>query len=80
MCIAVPLEVIKLCEGNEAIVHYKGVSMKVNIGLLENVVLGDILLVHAGCAIEKLNKKEGKKTQELFDELPIFEEGYIWNA
>lgn len=65
MCIAVPFEVIEI-DGNEAIVHYKGVKMKVNIALLENVDLGDYVLVHAGCAIEKMDKEEGEKTKELF--------------
>jgi len=68
MCIAIPLEVIELYD-DEALVHYKGVKMKVNILLLEDVALGDYLLVHAGCAIEKLDLEEGKKTQKLFDEI-----------
>jgi hydrogenase expression/formation protein HypC len=75
LCIAVPFEVVKLCEGDEVIVYYKGVEMKVNIELLEDVTLGDFLLVHAGCAIEKLDKEQGRKTQELFNNLLIFEEG-----
>lgn len=68
MCIAVPLKVIEIYD-EEALVHYKGVNMKVNILLLEDVALGEYLLVHAGCAIEKLDGEEGKKTQILFDEL-----------
>jgi len=68
MCIAIPLQVIELYD-DEALVHYKGVKMKVNILLLENVVLGDYLLVHAGCAIEILDREEAEKTQELFNEL-----------
>jgi len=79
MCIAIPLQVIKLYD-DEALVYYKGVKMKVNILLLENVALGDYVLVHAGCAIEKLNREQGKKTQELFDEIFAFEnEGAAWN-
>lgn len=68
MCIAIPLEVIQICN-EEAIVQYKGVRMKVNILLLEDVFIGDYVLVHAGCAIEKLDKEQGKITQELFNEL-----------
>ncbi|PRR82059.1 HypC/HybG/HupF family hydrogenase formation chaperone [Clostridium vincentii] len=68
MCIAIPLKVIELYD-EEALVHYKGVKMKVNILLLEDVTLGDYVLVHAGCAIEKLDREEGEKTQILFDEL-----------
>lgn len=68
MCIAVPLEVMKLFE-EEALVGYKGVNMRVNISLLEKVTIGDYVLVHAGCAIETLDKEEGEKTKAIFDEL-----------
>ncbi|QAA34460.1 HypC/HybG/HupF family hydrogenase formation chaperone [Clostridium manihotivorum] len=67
MCIAVPLEVIELYE-EEALVSYKGVKMKVNIFLLEEVTVGDYVLVHAGCAIEKLDKKQAEETKLLFDQ------------
>ncbi|GAA0086011.1 HypC/HybG/HupF family hydrogenase formation chaperone [Clostridium sp. CTA-7] len=68
MCIAVPLEVIEIYN-EEAMVHYNGVRMKVNIALLDDVDIGDYLLVHSGCAIEKLDREQGKITQELFDKL-----------
>lgn len=68
MCIAIPIEVVEICN-EEGIVQYKGVRMKVNIVLLEDVVIGDYVLVHAGCAIEKLDKEQGKITQKLFDKL-----------
>lgn len=73
MCIAIPLQVIEIYE-EEALVFYKGVKMKVNTLLIENVVLGDYLLVHAGCAIEKLDREQAEITQELFDELFTLEE------
>ncbi|MBK1809860.1 HypC/HybG/HupF family hydrogenase formation chaperone [Clostridium sp. YIM B02505] len=68
MCIAFPFEVIKI-DNDEALVQYKGVEMMVSVSLLEDVVLGDYVLVHAGCAIEKLDKEEGKKTEELFNSI-----------
>ena len=72
MCIAVPFEVIRLYN-QEALVHYKGVKMKVNISLLEDVTIGDFVLVHAGCAIEKMDKDEARKTRALFNKLFISE-------
>lgn len=77
MCIAVPLEVVEMYN-EEAMVQYKGVRMKVNIVLLDDVDIGDYLLVHSGCAIEKLDREQGKITQELFNKLFKFEyEGEI---
>ena len=43
--------------------------MRVNISLLEKVNIGDYVLVHAGCAIERLDREEGEKTKAIFDEL-----------
>ncbi|SHJ26821.1 Hydrogenase maturation protein HypC [Clostridium cavendishii DSM 21758] len=76
MCIAVPLKVIELHE-DEAIVCYKGVSIQVNMSLLEEVKLGDYVLVHAGCAIEKMDKIQGEKTKELFEQIFSIEDGEL---
>ena len=67
MCIAVPGKVISL-ENNFAQVDYSGNIMKVNIGLIEPNV-GDYVLVHAGCAIEVMEKDKAREIIDLFSEL-----------
>lgn len=54
MCLAVPGRVIDI-EENFAAVDMMGFESEVFIGLLEAVSIGDYVLVHAGCAIEKIN-------------------------
>ena len=44
----------------EVMVQYEGVGMKVSIVLLDDIAIGDYLLVHAGCSIEKLDKEQGE--------------------
>ena len=57
-----------------AIVDYgEGTKRKANISLVD-VKIGDYVLVHAGFAIEVLNKKEAKETIALFREMLSFEE------
>lgn len=68
MCIAVPVEIIELYE-NEALVNFMGVKKKVDTSLIENITLGDYVLLHAGCAIEKLNKEEAEETLRIFESL-----------
>lgn len=68
MCIAVPVEIIEIYE-NEALVNFGGVKRKVDTSLIEDVSLGDYVLLHAGCAIEKLNKEEAKETLSLFQKI-----------
>jgi hydrogenase expression/formation protein HypC len=67
MCLAVPAE-IKSIEGHSATVDYGGVSRKANISLVEAKV-GDYVIVHAGYAIQVLDKEEAEKTLEIFREM-----------
>ncbi len=75
MCLAIPGKVVEIDNNKEhAIVDYgEGTKRKANISLV-NVKIGDYVLVHAGFAIEVLNKKEAKETIALFREMLSFEE------
>lgn len=64
MCLAIPARVIKI-KKNIAEVEIGGVQKKVDIRLLNNVCLGDYLLIHAGFGISKINKKEAKESLKL---------------
>jgi len=55
MCIAVPCEIVEI-SNNQARVDIMGVETTVNIQLIDNPMIGDYVLVHAGCAIEKIDK------------------------
>ena len=68
MCIAVPAEIKEINE-DIAVVSYGSVALEVNIALIDEVKIGDYVLIHAGCAIEKISREEAIKTLELFKEL-----------
>ena len=68
MCIAVPGRIEEVLE-NDAIVNYNGVKIKVNIMFIEDPKIGDYVLVHAGCAIQKIYEDYAIETLEIFKEL-----------
>jgi len=68
MCLGLPAKVLNI-DGDNSIVEMMGVSSKISIELLENVKVGDFVLVHAGCAIQILDEEEALKTIEIFDEI-----------
>lgn len=68
MCIAVPA-IIEEINGNEAVVNYGGVKFNTNIIFIKEPAIGDYVLIHAGCAVEKLDKREAEETLEIFREL-----------
>lgn len=67
MCLAVPAE-IKSIDGFMATVDYGGVSRSANISLVD-AKIGDFVIVHAGYAIQVLDREEAEKTLELFRQL-----------
>lgn len=55
MCIAIPGQ-ITFINGSYADVDTMGIESKVYIGLIENPAKGDFVLIHAGCAIQKIDE------------------------
>ncbi len=68
MCLAVPAKVVSI-EGANAQVDMMGNQTTADISLLENVTIGDYVMVHAGFAIQKYDAQEAKETLALIGEL-----------
>ncbi len=66
MCLAFPGKIISLKNKERAIVDFDGIKKEVNISLVADVQKGEYVIVHAGFAIEKMDKGEAKKRRELF--------------
>ena len=76
MCLAIPVEVNEILEGEVAVINAGGAKKRISLALLDDVSKGDYVLVHAGFAIEKINEEEAGKTLELFEELANLDEIY----
>jgi len=60
---------VKKIEGDTATVESGGLERVIGLQLVKNVKLGDYVIVHAGFAIERLDKKEAKKTLSILREI-----------
>ncbi len=58
MCLAIPHTIVSISGHKSAIGRAGTVEVEVRTDLLENLSVGDIVLVHAGFAIEKLMSEE----------------------
>ncbi len=67
MCIAIPGKVVEV-DGLRAKVDYSGNQVMVNTGLVSPKV-GQYVLVHAGCAIEVMEKDKAEELIELFADI-----------
>ena len=68
MCLAVPMKVLEI-KGGAGRVELGGVERKVNLELLREVNTGDYVIVHAGFAIQKLDKEEAEKTLSILRDM-----------
>ena len=68
MCIAVPAQIIGV-EDYNARIDIMGIESKVNIDLIEDPKAGDYILVHAGCAIEKIDTDYFEELQKIFQSI-----------
>lgn len=69
MCLAIPARVEQLIAENRAIVSLSGVRKEVSLVLVDNIALGDYVIVHVGFALQKLDQQEAKRTLALFADL-----------
>ena len=56
MCLAIPMKILKI-EGDRAIVSAGYIKRRIAINFLASPRIGDYVLVHAGFAIEKIDRK-----------------------
>jgi hydrogenase expression/formation protein HypC len=68
MCLAVPGRIISV-QDDTARVDVNGVMTDVNITLLDEVSVGDYVIVHAGFAIQRYDRQDAEDTLKLFKEL-----------
>jgi hydrogenase expression/formation protein HypC len=68
MCLAIPGKVIEI-NGEYAQVDFGGITKRVGIALLDSVSENDYVIVHAGYAIEVLNKADAEERLKLFEEI-----------
>lgn len=68
---------MKLVEMNppEALVEISGVKRKINLALLspDDLTIGDYVIVHAGFAIQKLDKADAEERLKIFQKMAELE-------
>jgi hydrogenase expression/formation protein HypC len=68
------MRVVEVLEMSRAVVEAEGLSKQVDVSLLDEITIGDYVIVHAGFAIEKLDPREADARLELFAEMARLEE------
>ena len=66
MCLAIPACVEEIVSEDCAIVNLSGIRREVSLALMENVEIGDYVIVHVGFALQKIDPLEAQQTLAMF--------------
>lgn len=75
MCLAIPARVVRLLDDDKALIDVGGVHNEISLGLVEDVAVGDYVIVHVGYAIARLDADEADRTLALFAQMVGEHEG-----
>jgi hydrogenase expression/formation protein HypC len=71
MCLALPVRVVELKEGDNAIVDLGGIRKEISLALVDGVAVGDYVILHVGYALTRLDPAEAERTLALFREAGV---------
>ena len=74
MCLAIPSKITRI-ENNMATIDVDGVQREASLLLVEDVGIGDYVIVHAGFAIHKIDEAAALETLEFLKEAAALVEG-----
>lgn len=72
MCVAVPMKVVEVSEFS-LVAEIDGVRREASRMTLDDVKVGDYVMIHAGFAIEKIDPEAAEETLRLMREIVDFE-------
>ena len=67
MCLAIPVEVREVLPDDMAKVSLDGVVKVISTALVDDVKVGDYVVLHVGYALAKIDPEEARKTIELLN-------------
>ena len=69
MCLAIPGKIVEIKKEKQATVDFGGVKRSVDTTFIEDPAVGEWVLIHVGCAIQKVEEAAAKETYRLLYEM-----------
>ena len=73
MCLAIPSKIVKI-ENGVGIIDVDGVQRTASLLLVEDAVVGDYVIVHAGFALHKIDEADAMESLRILKEAAAFAE------
>lgn len=74
MCLAIPVRVERIESSESATASVGGILRKIDITLVDDLQIGDYVILHVGFALSKLDESEAEETLRLMSDAGILGE------
>ena len=64
MCLAIPVRINELLDNDRALASAGGIVREIDTALVDDLQVGDYVILHVGYALSKLDEVEAQKTLE----------------
>ncbi len=62
MCLAIPVQIVELLDGERAMASAGGILREINTALVDDLQVGDYVILHVGYALSRLDEAEAQQT------------------
>lgn len=69
MSLAIPVQIVALLPNDNALIEIGGMRKQISLVLVEDVKVGDYVIVHVGYALSRLDPDEAERLLRLFSEI-----------
>lgn len=62
MCLAIPVQITEIFDGDRALASAGGIVREIGTALVDDLQVGDYVILHVGYALAKLDEQEAQET------------------
>ena len=74
MCLAIPVRIVRIDSEDRATASVGGILRQVDTSLVDELAVGDYVILHVGFALSKLDEAEAEETLRMMSEAGLLEE------
>mgnify|MGYP001550485147 CR=1 FL=1 len=74
MCLAIPVQITQILDPQRAMASAGGILREIDTTLVDDLQVGDYVILHVGYALSRLNEDEAQQTLQAMADAGLLEE------
>ena len=71
MCLAIPVQITEILDGDRALASAGGIVREIGTALVDDLQVGDYVILHVGYALSKLDEEEARLTLQAMADIGV---------